>query len=93
MFCLFCSKPEKTYAPKDDFICSSCVQMLLVADQEELKRAHALAFEKGYPNKAWAIESFLEEEEHHGKAEHNKRNLERTRSLPASRSARHQIRA
>ena len=42
-----------------DFICFRCVQLLLGADQQDLKRAHAKAIEKGFTNKANAIESFL----------------------------------
>ena len=65
MECLFCENPEPNYKPqaKIDFICSHCVQMLLGADQEDLKRAHTKAINKGYLNKASAIESFLTEDE------------------------------
>ena len=63
--CLFCNNSEPKYKPqtKIDFICSQCVQMLLGADQEELKTVHTLAIENGYLNKASAIESFLMEDE------------------------------
>ena len=59
--CLFCNNPESKYKPqaKVDFICSQCVQMLLGADREDLKTAHTKASDKGYLNKASAIESFL----------------------------------
>jgi hypothetical protein len=59
--CLFCNGLEIKYKPETgiDFICSRCVQMLLAADQEELKRAYDKAIDKGYTNKASAIESFL----------------------------------
>ena len=59
--CLFCSDMEPNYKPEtgNDFICSRCVQMLLEADQQDLKRAHTKALEKGFTNKAKAIESFL----------------------------------
>ena len=46
-----------------EFICSLCVQMLLGADQEDLKRAHTKAIDNGYLDKAKAIESFLMEDE------------------------------
>jgi hypothetical protein len=61
MACLFCNGQELNYspAPNMDFICSSCVQLLLSASQEDLKRAHAKALSLGYQNKARAIESFL----------------------------------
>ena len=63
--CLFCNIPESKYKPqtKIDFICSQCVQMLLGADQEDLKAVHTMAIDNGYLNKASAIESFLREDE------------------------------
>jgi len=63
MGCLFCNSQEPNYKPDPgiDFICSQCVQLLLGADQGDLKRAYAKAIEKGYKNKAKAIESFLED--------------------------------
>ena len=66
MACLFCNKPEKNYKPQVgiDFICSSCVQLLLGATQDDLKRSHAKAISKGHTNKARAIETFIIEEEH-----------------------------
>jgi hypothetical protein len=65
MSCLFCNGKEKNYRPVAgiDFICGSCVQLLLGADQDDLKRAHAKAVKKGYTNKARAIESFIIPEE------------------------------
>jgi hypothetical protein len=61
MDCLFCGFPENGYRPDagKEFICSQCVQLLLSADRVELKRAYNKAIEKGYSNKARAIESFL----------------------------------
>jgi len=59
--CLFCSLFE--YKSEVDFICDSCVQLLLDADQSELKRAYKKAIEKDYSNKARAIESFMTLEE------------------------------
>jgi hypothetical protein len=64
--CLFCGKNE-IHDPSCDFICSTCVQVLLEADQEDLKRAYAKAIEKGYPGKVKAIETFLIPEEPDGK--------------------------
>ncbi len=59
--CLFCNGMDIKYRSEtgNDFICSRCVQMLLAADQQDLKRAHSKALEKGFTNKAKAIESFL----------------------------------
>ena len=59
--CLFCNGLEIKYKPESgiDFICSQCVQTLISADQADLKRAYKKAIDKGYSNKASAIESFL----------------------------------
>jgi hypothetical protein len=63
--CLFCNGLEKKYKPGPGkfFICSQCVQLLLSADQADLKIAHRKAIEKGYNNQVRAIESFLIPEE------------------------------
>jgi hypothetical protein len=63
--CLFCNRLEKKYKPETGkyFICSQCVQLLLSADQAELMGAYKKAIEKGYPDKARAIKSFLIPEE------------------------------
>ena len=56
--CLFFSQPEPTpgYKPGKniEFTCSRCVQLLLRADQDDLKRAYAKAIKHGYENKAKA---------------------------------------
>jgi hypothetical protein len=67
MGCLFCCNTEPefksgaTYKPASgiDFTCSLCVQMFLAEDQKDLKMARSKALEKGFTNKAMAIESFL----------------------------------
>jgi len=61
MICLFCDGQEKNYRPGVGFCftCGSCVQLLLGAEQDDLKRAHSKALHKGYKRKAKAIESFL----------------------------------
>lgn len=86
--CLFCNRPEKNYKPGPDkyFICSQCVQLLLEADQEDLTRAHNKAIEKGYTNKATAIESFLMPEEiingqHRPKSKKRRRHINRKRTV------------
>ena len=63
--CLVCNFHENNYKPglDTDYICSRCVQILLQANTVELKRAYDKAIEMGYPNKARAIESFLQPEE------------------------------
>jgi len=55
--CLFCNRFESK--TESESICGNCVQLLLKADQSELKRAHEKAIEKQYWDKASAIESFL----------------------------------
>jgi len=61
MMCLFCDQEENNYkpVPQVDFICGLCVVLLAGADQNELKRAHTKAIEKGYNRKSEAIKSFL----------------------------------
>jgi hypothetical protein len=96
MSCLFCGYSERNYIPTsgNDFICSHCVQMLISADQEDLKRAHSKAIEKGLTNKARAIESFLiPEEVNVRKTEKLKRNMGRKRPMRTSRPSRDKIRA
>ena len=65
MECSFCNYLEKNYEPdsEKDFICSRCAQVLISAQQEDLRRAYEKAIEKGYLKKAEAIESFLIPEE------------------------------
>ena len=55
--CLFCKK--SAYKTDKEYICGSCVQVLFKAYQADLKRAYNKALEKGYRDKARAIESFL----------------------------------
>ncbi len=63
MSCLLCHRQEKYNSnPGAEYVCSQCVQLLLMMNQEELKRGYALAVEKGYSNKAYALESFIMEE-------------------------------
>ena len=73
--CLFCNKTEKNYKPDPDvdFICGTCVQLLLRADQEDLKKAHKKALDEGDPRKASAIETFLIPEDVDGKRPGKKR--------------------
>jgi hypothetical protein len=95
MGCLFCGNLEKNYKsdPGNDFICSRCVQMLTSADQAELKRAYNKAIEKGYLNKAKAIESFLIPEGFNVReTQKSKRNMVRKRPLRKTRLARYELR-
>lgn len=51
MECLFCGDIEKNYKPEPgkDIICSTCVQILVTADQTDLKQAHVKSIDKGQP--------------------------------------------
>ena len=95
--CLFCNEPEKNYKPDPDvdFICGSCVQLLLRADQEDLKKAHAKAIEKGYLNKASAIETFLipegHDEQRKPESKLDRRYFHRRGSLKAIRNKKERI--
>ena len=90
MSCLFCNLPEPNYKPEShiDFICGGCVILLADADQENLKKAHTLAIEKGYLNKANAIESFLIPEGKHANrpTKSIERNLNRERTARTIRN-------
>ena len=89
--CLFCN--EQVYKTDADYICGSCVQVLLNADQADLKRAYNKAIEKGYLNKARAIESFLIPEEFNVReTKKSKRNMVRKRPLRKTRPTRDELR-
>jgi hypothetical protein len=92
--CLFCSQPEKSCKPSKlvDFICGSCVQILLAADQTELKRAYEKAVRLGYMGKADAIKTFLVEESN-AETEEPERVMVRERAMQAVRPSRDQVRA
>ena len=90
MHCLFCNKQEKNYKPDRhvDFICGGCVLLLADASQEDLKKAHTLAIEKGYLNKANAIELFLmpEGKDANRPAKSVERNFDRERTARSIRN-------
>ena len=54
--CVFCHSPE-------GWICSACVQRLLLMGEDRLNEAYALALEKGFSEKAAIIQRLLDEEE------------------------------
>ena len=65
MGCVFCHRDERTYKPAKDveyFICGTCTRRLVNADQDVIKHGYQLAIEKGYQDKAEALESFIEGE-------------------------------
>jgi hypothetical protein len=97
--CLFCNGPEKAYNPSPDveFVCSTtCTQHLLNADQEDLNRAHTKAIEKGYHNKAKAIEFFIVQENPNGqrkpKTRKHERHTNRTRIVRPTRNQKKPVR-
>jgi hypothetical protein len=89
--CLFCGKPEKGYRPSKsvDFICGSCVQLLLDADQGQLKRAYEKAVRLGYKGKASAIKTFLIPEDDNAETEEPERNMVRERAVQSFRPSRY----
>ena len=91
--CLFCGKPEKGYKPSKevDFICSMCVQLLLAADQNELKRAYEKAVRLGYMGKACAIKTFLVEDDN-AETEEPERGMVRRRFVQEAGFTRDQVR-
>ena len=96
MNCLFCcdaDTDDKT-EPGKDLICPLCVQRLLAADQEDLKRAYGKAIERGYDRKAKAIEAFLIEGEvtNDRKTKKLKRNMGRKRPVRTVRPSRNKLR-
>ena len=96
MKCLFCDGREKNCKPTKgiDYICSSCVLLLVDANQDDLKRAYVKAVEKGYENKASALKSFIIEDEiNDKKTKISKRDMERARTLRKVRPSRHKVRA
>ena len=94
--CLFCNGMDIKYKPESskDFICSLCVQILISATQEEMKRAHSKAIKRGYTRKANAIESFLIEGEasNERKTKTTRRNLVRERPMREVRPTSNQLR-
>jgi hypothetical protein len=97
--CLFCDNNTRSYVPATgtDFICGSCVQLLLHADAEDLRRSHKKAMNLGLTRKATAIESFvkieIDKEEENGareKTEQAVRGLGREGSMQTFRPSRSQ---
>jgi hypothetical protein len=93
--CLFCGLPEKGYKPSKsvDFICGSCVQILLEADHGQLIRAYEKAVRLGYAGKASAIKNFLiPEDDDNAETEEPERGMVRERAVQSFRPARDQVR-
>ena len=75
--CLFCDHIEPGHDSGCNYVCSTCVQLLLNADADDLSRAHNKAIEKGYQRKAKAIELFIEKETPNGQRKPKARKYER----------------
>jgi hypothetical protein len=63
MFCVLCKEKDKSFTPgaDKDFICGSCVQKLLMVDQDDLRNAYKIAIKMNLKDKAWAIKTFLKD--------------------------------
>ena len=96
MPCLFCGYREKNHENESqkDLVCGTCVQLMLMARECDLKGAYDKATAKGYAKKARAIESFLTEKGYSNdrKAKKFKRNMARKRPLRTIRPSRNRIR-
>ena len=88
--CLFCNSNENNYVPADNrkFLCSSCVNLLLGADQDDLKNAYAKASSMKNERMAEAINMFIERNESNEQRNNGrklKRNNNRTRTIRTAR--------
>jgi len=96
MMCSLCNTEndsEKVDKTAGGYICSHCVQLLFNETQENLSKAYVLAIEKGYQDKARAIQSFLEENADDRKTESTKRSMVGTRLSREARPSRYRVRA
>lgn len=106
MTCLLCTLSEKQFDlnrgqripakhPQDvtGIICSNCIQVLIATRQDKFKKAYQVASDKGIPDKAKVLESFIEEEFiENGEAKKPKRNLIREGPLRMVRPTANEIR-
>jgi hypothetical protein len=95
MNCSFCNKmtdSHKIDRGTKSYVCSNCVQLFLNQPIEKLIRAYDLAIKKNCPEKAGAIESFMEANVD-GKTKKSKRNLVRKRLGRKIRLTRDEVRS
>lgn len=94
--CLFCFREENfNQNPGTAYICGSCIQLLLIASQDELKRAHRLAVDKGYDSKVKVLGFFIIPERHHEQRKPKRQlriNINRKRSFRPIRNKEERIR-
>ncbi|RJQ56452.1 MAG: hypothetical protein C4530_14530 [Desulfobacteraceae bacterium] len=71
--CLFCDKAEKNCKPppNTEYVCGMCVQMILNADREELRRICHQAIEQGDTRKAEGIRLVCRDKFSAGRIEKN----------------------
>ena len=96
MLCEFCNKEtdaERIDKSAKSYICGDCVAYLGNRDQEELLKGYLFALEKGYPGKARAIQSFLEENINDRKTENTERDMIKKRLSRSARPSRNRVRA
>jgi len=91
MVCVFCSTDrDESVVRKDDikwYVCGSCTQRLVVATEESLLKAYALAVEKGMETKATALQSFIyTEDEINEREARNKQSNYRKRTVRTVRN-------
>lgn len=71
MDCIYCNREEPGYTPSKDataIVCSDCTMRLASSSQEQLVKLHKLAVEKGYTEKADALERMINSKGHlHGR--------------------------
>ncbi len=88
--CLFCDRDNHKPGKNCDYVCGSCVQLLLSGTQDDLGRSYKKATDLGLKRKAFAIRMFIEERYETKKS---KRNMVRARPKRAIRPTPNQIRA
>jgi hypothetical protein len=107
MLCAFCYgreefqyKGKKSFNNHDEeinsFVCSRCVQKLLQIPQEKLIKAHYLALEKGYSDKAFWLENLIDENVevlHVQETRKARPDMVGKRPMRPARSSRHQVRS
>ena len=63
MPCKFCYRDEPRCDPENLILCSRCFMVVADSTQEQIKRAHVLAIEKDYPQKAAVLKKFILKED------------------------------
>ena len=107
MGCVFCQREELTCQngiqevynhdkEVSSFVCSNCVQKLLRMPQSQIIEAYQTAIEKGHLDKAYWLESLIDEEMeevHVTETRETRSDMGRERSVRSTRSSRNKVRA